>query len=236
LQCPGDDAPDCLTAARIETLRDIYRGPSNTRTGHQIYPGFELGSESQFALLTAGPEPFRVAMSYMRDLVFANPGWDFRSFDYDRDVQRVVKFGKSALDVPASGLDAYFTRGGKLLLSHGTADGLIPPKATQQFFAALAASLGRASADRGVRLFMVPGMGHCAGGDGLSVMDLLGTIDAWVDTGHAPEQINASNPPDAPARSRPVCPYPQQAVYTGAGSAAQAGNFKCQVRSGAPDR
>jgi tannase/feruloyl esterase len=236
LQCPGDDAPDCLTAAQIETLRDIYRGPRNTRTGQQIYPGFDLGSESQFALLTAGPEPFRVAMSYMRDLVFANPSWDFRSFDYDRDVQRVVQFGKAALDVPASGLDAYFTKGGKLLLSHGLADGLIPPKATRQFYAALAARLGRDSADRGLRLFMVPGMGHCSGGDGPSKIDFLGTIDGWVDTGHAPEQINASNPPGAPPRSRPVCPHPQEAVYIGDGSADQAGNFKCQVPPGAPNQ
>jgi feruloyl esterase len=236
LQCPGDDASDCLTAAQIETLRDIYRGPRNTRTGQQIYPGFELGSESQFALLTAGPEPFRVAMSYMRDLVFTNPSWDFRSFDYDRDVQRVVQFGKLVLDVPASGLDAYFTKGGKLLLSHGLADGLIPPKATQQFYAALIARRGLDTADRGVRLFMVPGMGHCGGGDGPSIMDLLGTIDTWVDTGHAPAQINASNPPGAPPRSRPVCPHPQEAVYTGSGSADQAGNFKCQVRPSAPNQ
>lgn len=227
LQCKSNDGPDCLTAPQVEALRAIYAGPKNAHTGQQIHPGFELGSESMFPLQTVGPEPFGVAQSYMRDLVFKDPKWNFRGFDYDKDATRAIEFGNAVLDVPPSGLEKYFSKGGKLLLSHGWADGLIPPKATIEFYTALTSHLGSAKADQAVRLFMVPGMGHCAGGDGPSMIDVVGTIDAWVEQGRAPETINVSNPPPAPPRTRPLCPYPKEAVYKGNGSTDEAQNFNC---------
>jgi feruloyl esterase len=78
-----------------------------------------------------------------------------------------------------------------------------------------------------VRLFMVPGMGHCGGGDGPFVVDVISAIDEWVGGGHAPERILASNPPGAPPRTRPLCPFPQEARYMGTGSTDEAKNFKC---------
>ncbi len=95
-----------------------------------------------------------------------NPQWDFRAFDYDKDAQLAIsKFGP-ILDVPPTGLDPFFSKGKKLLLSHGWADGLIPAMKTVNFYDALTKSIGAKKAADGVRLFMVPGMGHCAGGDG----------------------------------------------------------------------
>jgi len=226
LQCKGENGPDCLTAPQIAALRAIYQGPRNPRTGQQIYPGFEPGSELMFPIQTAGPEPFGASLTYMRALVFMDPKWDFRSFDYDQDVARALKVGSAALDVAPSGLDGFFAGGGKLLLSHGWADGLIPSMSTVQFYKALGTRLGTKSKEA-VRLFMVPGMGHCAGGEGPSVIDVIGAIDDWVASGHAPERIIASNPPGAPSRTRPLCPYPQQAVYTGNGSTDEAANFRC---------
>ena len=230
LQCKADDAADCLTAAQVTALGAIYNGPKNPRTAESIYPGFEPGSEALFPLQTMGPEPFGAATTYMKFLVFKDAQWDFRSFDYDKDVARALQAGSDALDVPPTGLDSFFNGGRKLLLSHGWADGLIPAMSTVNFYTALSKHLGQKKADAGTRLFMVPGMSHCAGGDGPFVFDVISAIDKWVETGRAPERIIASNPPTAPARTRPLCPYPQEAVYSGTGSTDEEQNFKCSIR------
>jgi hypothetical protein len=230
LQCKaGEDGPDCLTAPQVTALRAIYQGPRNPRTGQSIFPGFEPGSEAMFPIQTQGPEPFGVAFTYMRDLVFKDPSWDFRTFDYDKDVTRAQQAGSAPLDVPPTGLSSFLGRGHKLLLSHGWADGLIPPMSTVNFYTELTSHLGQKKAD-GARLFLIPGMGHCAGGDGPFVFDPISTLDQWVDTGHAPERIVVSNPPGAVKRTRPLCPHPQEAVYSGAGSTDEEQSYKCAAR------
>jgi feruloyl esterase len=228
VQCRAGDAPDCLTAPQVAAVRAIYQGPHNPRTGKEIFPGFEPGSEAMFPIQTAGPEPFGVAFTYMRDLVFKDPKWDFRSFDYDKDVERARQAGSAQLDVPPTGLDSFFAGGRKLLLSHGWADGLIPTMTTANFYTGLTAHLGPKKSE-GTRLFLIPGMGHCAGGDGPFVFDPISTLDSWVETGHAPERIVVSNPPGAPARTRPLCPHPQEAIYSGSGSTDDEKSFKCAV-------
>src|SRR5690606_22244591 len=137
---------------------------------------------------TQGTTPFPVATTYMTGLVFNNPKWDFRSFDYDRDAARAIKAGSAALDVPPTGLDKFFASGKKLLLSHGWADGLIPAQSTVDFHGALIRDIGAKKAESGVRLFMVAGMGHCAGGEGPSSIDVIAAIDQWVESGRAPER------------------------------------------------
>ena len=230
LQCKAGDAADCLTAPQVAALRAVYEGPRNPRTGALIYPGLSVGSEGQMPVLTVGKEPFPVATSFFKGPVLGNAAWDFRSMDYDADVQRAMAYGSDALDVPATGLKRFFAGGRKLLLSHGWADGLIPAQSTVDFHAAVAKDIGAQSAAQGLRLFMVPGMAHCAGGVGPSSVDMLGEIDRWVETGKAPERIIASNPPGQPARTRPLCPHPQVAVYGGTGSTDDAGNFQCKGR------
>jgi feruloyl esterase len=227
LQCKGEDAADCLTAPQVATLRAIYAGPKNPRTGEQIYPGYSVGSEAQLPVMTMGKEPFPVATSFFRCPVFNDPSWNFGSFDYDHDVDRAMAYGDDALDVPPTGLKHFFAGNRKLLLSHGWADGLIPPQSTINFYQALVKSIGTQRAREDVRLFMLPGMGHCGGGSGPSVVDMLGAIDQWTQTGKAPEKLVASNPPNQPARSRPLCPYPKLATYTGHGDTDEAENFRC---------
>lgn len=230
LACKNGDAPDCLTAPQLAALRAIYQGPRNARTGEPIYPGFEPGSEMMFPIQTAGPEPFGAATSYLKSLVFKDPNWDFKRFDYDKDVALAAKTASALLDVPPTGLDAFFNDGRKLLLSHGWADGLIPPMSTVNFYTALVKRLGPEKAAANTRLFMIPGMGHCAGGDGPFLFDAITTLDEWVGSGSPPERIVVSNPPNAPVRTRPLCPWPQEAVYSGTGSTDDQKNFECAVR------
>lgn len=228
LQCKSGDGADCLTAAQVVAVRAIYAGVHNAKSGALIYPGFEPGSEGMLPILTFGTAPFPVAESYFRDLVFKDPKWDFRSFDYDQDVARSLAVGHDALDVPPTGLDAFLSGNRKLLLSHGMADGLIPTRSTVNFYAALTQHAG-AEKSKNVRLFLAPGMGHCGGGDGPSVIDMISAIDAWVASSQAPERIVAANPPGQKPRTRPLCPYPKEAVYSGSGSTDEDQNFRCET-------
>jgi len=227
-ECKGKDGPDCLTAAQVQTMRAVYGGVANPRTHKPSLAGFEPGSEMQVGLLMSGPAPFPVAETYMSDIVFKNPNWDFRTFDYDKDTIAAEDAGSGILDVPPLGLSRFFADGGKLLLSHGWADGLIPSENTVSFYKAMTSKTDAKSVDD-ARLFMVPGMGHCGGSDGPFLFDALGTIDAWAGGGPAPDRIVVSNPPGAPAMTRPLCPYPQIAEYTGHGSTDDAANFECKA-------
>jgi feruloyl esterase len=229
LKCKGADAADCLTAPQVAALRGIYAGAKNPRTGKPIYPGFSVGSEMQLPALTLGKEPFPVATTFFRGPVFNDAKWSFRSFDYDHDADRAMAYGHDALDVPATGLGRFFSGKHKLLLSHGWADGLIPAQSTVNFYEALVKNIGPASANDGVRLFMLPGMSHCGGGSGPSNVDMLGAIDSWVETGKPPERLVASNPANATARTRPLCAHPKLAKYSGTGSTDKESSFRCEA-------
>jgi hypothetical protein len=232
-QCKAGDAADCLMPEQVKTMRAIYAGVRDSRTGKTVFAGFPPGSELQVAILMSGPEPFPVATSYMRQLVFGDAKWDFRSFDYGADVDRARTYGETILDVPAAGLTPFFARGGKLLLSHGWTDGLIPANNTIAFYRALSAKVSRKTAETQLRLFMVPGMNHCSGGEGASAFDTLGTIDRWASEGAAPERIVATRPSGPPANlpplSRPLCPFPLVASYSGKGSTDAAESFVCKA-------
>jgi feruloyl esterase len=236
IQCKDGKQSGCLNAPQVEALRDIYGGAKNPRTGELVFAGFPPGSEQQVMALTSGPQPFMVATSYFRDIVFKDPNWNFKSFDYDKDLAASYRAGSDILDVPPDGLSKFFNGGGKLLLSHGWADGLIPAPNTVAFYKTMTAKMDEGKASDSVRLFMVPGMGHCGGGAGPSVLDMLSVIDTWVTEGKAPDRIIASTPADNPMNpdrkqmTRPVCPYPEVAVYKGSGSTDEAGNFVCEAK------
>lgn len=230
IQCKEGNSNDCLTAPQVAALRDIYAGPKNPRTGEQIFAGFPPGSEQQLTALTGGKEPFPVATSYFRDIVFSDPQWDFRSYDYDKDLPATFKAGSDILDVPSDGLTKFFAGGGKLLLSHGWADGLIPAANTAAFYKSMIEKMDPKKAAGSVRLFMLPGVGHCGGGDAPSVTDMLSAIDEWVEKRKAPDRIIARNPPNQKQMSRPICPYPQIAEYKGSGSTDDADNFECKAK------
>ncbi len=229
IQCKAADAADCLTALQVGTMRAIYGGVRD-KTGKQVLPGFPPGSELQLAALISAPEPFPVATTYMKLLVFGGvPNWSFRDFDYGADTLKARAYGASILDVPSTGLGPFFARGGKLLLSHGWTDGLIPANNTVRFYEQLSSRLPTGQARKQLRLFMVPGMNHCSGGEGASAIDTLGAIDQWASGGAAPERLIASRPP-SPRQSplsRPLCPYPSVSRYDGHGPADQADSFTC---------
>jgi hypothetical protein len=182
----------------------------------------------QLGPLMSSPVPFPAATSYMADIVLKNPSWDFKSFDYDKEAKAAVDAGASMLDVPSDGLKNFFAGGGRLFMAHGWSDGLIPAGNTVAFYKAMLGTIDAKTAADQARLFMVPGMGHCAGGDAPYVFDPLTILENWTEKGETPNSVIVSNPPNAPKQmTRPLCPYPQVAKYKGAGSTDDAANFEC---------
>jgi feruloyl esterase len=112
---------------------------------------------------------------------------------------------------------------------HGWTDPLIAPENSINYFTSVLDNMGGASkAGNSIRLFMVPGMDHCGGGEGPNVFDSLSVIEQWVEKGNPPNQIVASHLAGGQAdRTRPLCTYPQVARYNGSGSIDAAANFVC---------
>jgi feruloyl esterase len=126
-------------------------------------------------------------------------------------------------------LNSFFAHNGKLLMYHGWADPGVPPGGTVRYYDSVVNKVGSAKAGEGMRLFMVPGMGHCAGGDGTSTFDMVKAMEAWAEQGKAPQTIPASRMREGKVdRTRPLCAYPSVAVYSGSGSTDEAANFSCK--------
>jgi feruloyl esterase len=232
LQCTGGDASGCLTAPQVAAARKIYGSAKNPRTGQDIFPGMAIGSENGWAALAGGPNPLSIAADHFKYVVFKDPNWDFKTFDFDKGVELADAIDKEfQLNANDPNLKAFVARRGKLIMYHGWNDQLIAPQNSINYYRAVASAIGGESLSReSVRLFMVPGMAHCSGGDGPNSFDMLTALEQWVEQGRAPERIIASRAANGVvSRTRPLCPYPQIARYTGSGSTDDATNFVCQA-------
>ena len=229
LACRGADGPNCLTAAQLETAKVVMSPVKNRQTGESIFPGFEPGTELGWSRMLSGPEPYANAVEQFKYIVFKDPKWDWRTFDLERDVAAAEKSGQGTLAAIDPNLTAFAQRGGKLITYHGWSDQNIAPQASVNFFnRALAATTPQANGSAWLRLYMVPGMGHCSGGEGPDTFDMMRPLDAWVETGTLPQHVEASKiTGEKVTRTRPLCPYPQVARYKGAGSIDDAANFAC---------
>jgi feruloyl esterase len=228
LECKGDDAPTCLTAPQVAAAEKIYAPVVNPRTKRPIFPGLAPGSELAWGTV-AGPQPLAFPQEIYKFIVFRNPAWDYRTLDLDADVTRAEQAYDGMMDAVNPDLKAYFAHGGKLLQYHGWSDQAVAPANSINYYRSVVEQLGRATVERSYRLFMVPGMTHCVGGEGTSTFDSLGALERWVEQGQAPAQIRASRITNGVvARTRPLCPYPQIASYSGTGNTDEAGSFVCK--------
>ncbi|HYL98366.1 MAG TPA: tannase/feruloyl esterase family alpha/beta hydrolase, partial [Blastocatellia bacterium] len=241
LRCKDADSSECLTEPQIVALKKIYEGPKNPRTGEQLFPGFSPGAEAApggWALWITGASPahsfqFMFGNTYFADAVFGDVKWDYRTLNFDSDVQRSDSKNASILDSNNPDLTAFKARGGKLIQYHGWGDAAIPPLSSIFYYERVrsfmegpkASKAGSASVESFYRLFMVPGMGHCGGGLGANNFgnsgvlaqdpehDIVAALDLWVEKGIAPEKIIATgylggSPTRGVALTRPLCPYP----------------------------
>lgn len=223
LACKGADGPDCLTAAQVARVRWIY-GPHKSRGGMTLYPGLAWGAQpgAPGGIFPPGDSMIVRALAH-------HPSWTVASFDPDRDIAPMEAELGPTLDSTDPDLSAFAARGGKLVLYHGWADPLLSPYNTLAYYASVKERMGDKT-DGFARLFMVPGMMHCRGGDGPDRFDALGAVVSWVEEGRAPERILAAHlgADLKPDRTRPLCAYPNVARYKGTGSIDDAANFECR--------
>lgn len=226
LTCKAEDDVSCLTRPQVAAAKKLMSPAINPRTGALIFPGYAPGTELGWAALT-GPEPAVTATDRFKYVVFKDPNWDWRTFNFDTDVALAEKTIGPILDVAKPDLTAFAKRGGKLLLYHGWSDQQVPPQAGINYYKTL---LNGETSANWVRLFMVPGMGHCRGGEGPDTFDTVGALEAWVEGGKAPTRIVASHITNGKAdRTRPLCAYPELSRYKGTGNADDAANFVCSA-------
>jgi feruloyl esterase len=236
LACQAGATQKCLSPAEVAAARSLYRGVVD-RAGRLLFPGTGPASEPAWAAF-ATPQ-FDIGSNYFRNVVARDPSWDAHSFDVDRDLPRAERVDAGSIIAMDPDLSAFLAHGGKLLLYHGTADGLIPYRNTVNYYDSVVARLGARRVRAGVRLFVVPGMEHCGLGEGAYQIDWLGAMEHWAERGQAPDVLPAAHPaagppnpmgPPAPpgkAFTRPACAYPKMARYSGKGDAADAANFRC---------
>ena len=239
----GADAANCLTASEAATITKIYSGPVSN--GKPFFPGYMPGSEQPVpgangtaaspwagtiipVQPNAKPADFNLAEGIVKYLVPnpPQPDYDPMTFNYDKDVRDVSRWGKLA-DAKDADLSKFRRSGGKLIMTYGWADQILQPLMGVRYYESVLDKHGKDTADF-VRLFMVPGMTHCAGGIGPDRNDAVTAVIDWVEKGKAPDQLIASKVTNGQTvRTRPLCPYPQVARYKGQGSIDEAANFAC---------
>ena len=225
VQCKGAEGTDCLTPAQVEASRKIYAGASHAKTRESLYPGLQPGSENGWNMSVAA-RPVGYAEDFFKYIVFKDEKWDPKSLNYDADIVATDKTA-TGLNAVDADLRKFTARGGKLLIYHGWSDPGIPPSNSVNYYRSVLKATPDATAS--VRLFMVPGMAHCGGGDGTSTFDMVAAADNWVETKTAPVTIPASKMAEGKVvRTRPLCAFPAVATYKGTGSTDEAANFVCR--------
>ena len=229
LQCSGADAETCLTSAQVDAARRLYATAVNPRTKQEIFPGLASGGELTWGALAGGPQPFSIPVDFFKYFVYANPSWDWKTFDFDKDVATIDEKFAALFNATNPDLTAFKARGGRLIMYHGWNDQLIQPMNSVNYYNSVSKKMGAKETDDFLRLFMVPGMTHCGGGPGPNTFDTVGALDAWVEHGTKPSSMTASHSTNgAVDRTRPLCAYPQVATYKGTGSLDEAANFVCK--------
>jgi feruloyl esterase len=227
IECKAGDEPTCLTPGQVAAAKRMYTVPTNPRTNAPVFFNVEPGSELGWSMLARGPEPFSAATDQFRYVVFKNPEWDWHTLNLDSDVALADKIDDDTINAINPNIKPFLDHGGKLLMYHGWADPGVPPLASVSYYKTAVDTLGgEAKMSGSIRLFMVPGMGHCGGGEGPNTFDMMSAMTAWRENGRTPERIIASRA----GRTRPLCAYPQVAKYKGSGSIDDADNFVCALQ------
>ena len=239
------DTSQCLTAAELTTAGKIYGGPMDASTGERMLVGSpQLGSEINWIGVevpnsnsTAAPVPVSQGLfSYQivtgaYNLIFTGspsmPNIDTFGYTDASFYSKYLQARHPLNDATNPDLSAFQQAGGKLILWHGWADQHISPLFTIHYYEAMQSTLGASKVAQFARLYLVPGVAHCGGGEGFPNIDLVSQITGWVEQGNAPNsvmtyQTDTSNKVTA---TRPVYPYPAVPMYTGSGDWHNGANY-----------
>jgi hypothetical protein len=259
LQCTADkETAVCLTPPQVTALQAIYQGP-RTSGGKQIYFGFPPGGEVAPAspgwdawIFGAAPGASiqnAFGSSFVKQVVGAPAAWAPADFDFDRDFGPLEAKTAATFNATNPDLSRFAARGGKLILWHGWSDAAIPAPGTIDYHDNVVRRMGAKRAGQFVRLFVVPGMHHCAGGTGPSdfgqnaapapadtaANNVMVALQEWVERGKAPEQLIArqqSQPGPAVDRSDRtglICAYPKRAELRQGADPLRAESYSCRA-------
>jgi len=241
LRCPGAAKEEsCLSAPQVEALEQVFTG-ARDGAGRALYTGWpwdagiaapgwrawKLGTSR-----TAAPNARNATLTPASlGLYFMTPpvsSLDLQSVDFDRIAQQTAQTA-AINDATGTMLSSFASHGGRLLVYHGNSDPVFSADDLRAYWQELARENGGPDALAvWARLFMVPGMAHCGGGPALDDFDPLAAIEAWVEEGRAPDRLVAKGVA-FPGRSRPLCPFPLEARYSGSGDAQNADSFACRA-------
>ena len=222
LICKEGNSTGCLTPPQAARAAQVY-GPARSPGGLELYPGNALfvpplvvlpGAMQEPALLRIFPAPERT--------------WTPETFDTDRDLPALRQRLDDKMAALKTDLTPFAKRGGKLLMYHGWHDALLSPYNTLAYRAGMSEAMAPEHFAGFQRLYMMPGVDHCAGGIGPDRADFIGAMVTWVEEGKAPETLLATGRrPDGTTQARPLCPFPQVARHSGQGATDDANHWRC---------
>lgn len=233
LRCEAGRTGQCLAPPQVEALERVFAGARDS-AGRPVYagwpwdPGIAAPGWRVWKLGTApGGQPNALNATLAASslgyffLTPPRPDLDLMRFDFDRDTAATAQ--TAAINDATDTLLSSFN--GRLLVFHGMADPVFSATDLMQWWDGLARD--NPGLDARARLFLSPGLNHCGGGPALDDFDPLAALEAWVERGEAPTRLVARGNA-FPGRSRPLCPYPQEARYSG-GPPEDAASFTCQA-------
>ena len=233
IACKSGNQEGCLSKAEIAAVESITKGPM--LEGKAYHVGFPYGGEGNPAgwgswlvgMNNAGGAgrpslAYGFAYDFLRYFVKQDADWSYKDFSLSTFTNE-TKALQATISPSDPDLSAFRSKGGKLLMYHGWSDSALSPLMSIRYVNEVFAK--DATAKNDVKLFMLPGVLHCAGGPGPDRVDYIDALDKWANGGAAPEELTASY---AAGGARKVCAYPKKAVYKGTGDGKSADQFDCK--------
>lgn len=233
-----------LSPKQVEALRRISEEPINPTIGERIHPSFPIGSEKEWMGLEFQQNLNSIKEHFYPFLWIWGDTYDFLSFDFGKDLNKVDSILGPILNANDPNLNAFKKRGGKLLMYTGTSDPIVPFQDAIRYYEDVVERQGSLNETQSFfQYYLIPGMGHCGGGSGLNDLgqylpteinsaeeDILTTMIDWVENGKKPERMIAKGFKEGVEFKRPVYPYPLFPRYKG-GDTSMPSNFEPVLHS-----